>query len=152
MALLRQDRKGVDLGVERIAGAASGQPAGLQPFSFLSIVEPWKQHRLTSQPNRKTCYDPCRRRRASRSLLSLLKHWRGALFHQRDSRHERVLAFSLTLTSSDQLRTTDAVLTEVLAMFSGRRQVFASGGGPTCACPVIRRSCDADSVYARSLA
>jgi uncharacterized protein len=53
-----------------------------------------------------------------RRLFADTFYW-GALFHQRDSWHGRVLAFSLTLTPSDRLWTTDAVLTEVLAMFSG---------------------------------
>ena len=53
-----------------------------------------------------------------RRLFADTFYW-GALFHQRDSWHERVLAFSRTLTLNDHIWTTDAVLTEVLAMFSG---------------------------------
>jgi predicted nucleic acid-binding protein len=53
-------------------------------------------------------------------------YW-GALFHQRDGWHDRVLAFSYSLTVGDQLWTTDAVLTEVLAMFSGAGEYLRQG-------------------------
>ena len=53
-------------------------------------------------------------------------YW-GALFHQRDGWHDRVLAFSHSLTVGDQLWTTDAVLTEVLAMFSGAGSYLRQG-------------------------
>ena len=53
-------------------------------------------------------------------------YW-GALFHQRDSWHQAVLAFSQILTISDQLWTTDTVLTEVLAMFSGAGEYLRQG-------------------------
>lgn len=45
-------------------------------------------------------------------------YW-SALFSQRDQWHDRALSFSRTLTTGDRLWTSDAVLTEVLAMFSG---------------------------------
>ena len=61
-----------------------------------------------------------------RRLFADTFYW-GALFHQRDSWHERMLAFSLTLTPSDRLWTTDAVLTEVLAMFSGAGEYVRQG-------------------------
>ncbi len=61
-----------------------------------------------------------------RRLFADTFYW-GALFHQRDSWHERVLAFSRTLTPSDRLWTTDAVLTEVLAMFSGAGEYLRQG-------------------------
>jgi uncharacterized protein len=53
-------------------------------------------------------------------------YW-AALFYQRDSWHDRVLAFSHTLTPSDRLWTTDAVLTEVLAMFSSAGEYLRQG-------------------------
>jgi predicted nucleic acid-binding protein len=53
-------------------------------------------------------------------------YW-GALFYQRDSWHDRTLAFSRTLTPIDRLWTSDAVLTEVLAMFSGAGEYLRQG-------------------------
>ncbi len=42
-----------------------------------------------------------------------------ALLYRRDTWHEKVTAFSETLTSDDVLFTTDAILTEFLAALSG---------------------------------
>ncbi len=53
-------------------------------------------------------------------------YW-GALFNQRDHWHDRALAFSRALTPSDRLWTSDAVLTEVLAMFSGAGEYLRRG-------------------------
>ena len=53
-------------------------------------------------------------------------YW-GALFNRRDQWHERALVFSQTLTPADRLWTTDAVLTEVLAMFSGAGEYLRQG-------------------------
>ena len=61
-----------------------------------------------------------------RRLFADTFYW-AALFHQRDSWHERVLAFSRTLTLNDHIWTTDAVLTEVLAMFSGAGEYLRQG-------------------------
>jgi predicted nucleic acid-binding protein len=61
-----------------------------------------------------------------RRLFADTFYW-GALFHQRDSWHARVVAFSRTLTPYDRLWTTDAILTEVLAMFSGAGAYLRQG-------------------------
>jgi uncharacterized protein len=57
-------------------------------------------------------------------------YW-GALFNQRDQWHEQVMAFSRTLTQVDRIWTSDAVLTEVLAMFSGAGPYLRQGASRT---------------------
>ena len=53
-------------------------------------------------------------------------YW-GALFNQRDQWHHQALTFSHTLTRADQIWTSDAVLTEVLTMFSGAGEYLRRG-------------------------
>lgn len=53
-------------------------------------------------------------------------YW-GALFNRRDQWHDHALSFSRSLVSSDRLWTSDAVLTEVLAMFSGAGEYLRRG-------------------------
>lgn len=53
-------------------------------------------------------------------------YW-GALFNRRDQWHDRALTFSHTLTSANRLWTSDAVLTEVLTMFSGAGEYLRQG-------------------------